>query len=131
MLRQATALALLLLLGLFLPAAATPLCLCLSSSPFSEQSCCGAADSCCKGGDQDKAPCCGDPQCCVIINGMPDGVEAQSTQLPGPLVAPLPVLIAEPFVIEPLGDSQPLPDEFRTTHFPGDPVRIAFGVWRL
>lgn len=131
MFRKATALALLLLLGLFLPAAAMPLCLCLGTSPLSEQSCCEAAGSCCQDGDQDPLPCCGDPECCVVIDGMPDGMEPQPTQLPPPLVAPLPVIIPEAFVVEPISCSQPLPDQPRTCHPPRDPARIAFGVWRL
>jgi hypothetical protein len=131
MIRKATALALLLLFGLYLPAAAMPVCLCIGPAASIEESCCADAGSCCGDQGEDGKSCCGDPECCIVIAGIPDGMEPQPTQLPLPLSAPLPTVIPEAFVPVPSLDSLVLTQRYETPPPPGDPIRIAFGVWRL
>ena len=131
MIRRVAALALLLLLGLYLPAAGMPVCLCIGTAASMEESCCSEAGSCCEEPHSGCKSCCGDPECCVVISGIPDGMEPQAAQLPMPLVAPLPIILQEEFLVPNWTAVQPPLPLPRSLPPPGDPVRIAFGVWRL
>lgn len=131
MIRKVTALALLLLFGLYLPAGAAPLCLCIGHDALAEERCCEDSDSCCTDQANDADACCGDPECCLLVTGLREGMEPQTTQLPEPLSAPLPVVTFDALAIDPLPAVQTLPGLTEIPPPPGDPVRIAFGVWRL
>lgn len=131
MIRKATALALLLLLGLYLPAAGMPVCLCIGPSTSLEEPCCGETMTCCETSADGQKSCCGDPDCCVVISGVPDGMEPQAAHVPLPLSAPLLIATVTAFEPEALATLRIPSPSSRTAPPPGDPVRIAFGVWRL
>jgi hypothetical protein len=130
MIRKATAVLFVILLGLYLPAAATSTCICVGPSVFGEMDdCCVETPACCE--DENSQPCAGDPDCCVVIPSLPDGMEPQFTELPAPVAAPLPVLLPEEFVVAPLCDVPRSLLSSRAPPLPSTPVRITFGVWRL
>lgn len=131
MIRKVSALFMFLLFGLYLPAAVTPVCLCIGPSVVAEDSCCHEEASCCTETADGARICCDDPECCLHIAGLPDGMEPQPTSLPHPLAAPLPVIVPHEFVVEPVPTALIPRDRFEAAAPPGDPVRIAFGVWRL
>ena len=131
MIRKATALALLVLLGLYLPAAAMPVCLCLGPQSFLADPCCQEEVNCCDSEAADASDCCGDPECCVLVSGIPDGMEPQAQHLPPPLAAPLPVVTIVDFAVVPMAHQLALCRPSGCSPPTGDPVRIAFGVWRL
>jgi len=129
MIRKASAYVLLLLLGLYLPVASMTVCVCLEPvDPDGVEDCCGVAVDCC----QDSDPCWGESECCILIPGLPNGMEPQLIHAPAPLSLPAPLILADEFVIFPkrefsrtaLSNRAPPPP-------PGAPIRIALGVWRL
>ena len=130
MIRKATAVLFVILLGLYLPAAATSTCICVGPPALGEiDSCCVEITTCCENGDAQ--PCAGDPDCCVVIPSLPDGMEPQFTELPTPVAAPLPVQLPEEFIAAPVCDA---PRSLLPSRAPpplSTPVRITFGVWRL
>lgn len=129
MIRKATASVLLLLLGLYLPASSMTMCVCLNPAALDEKAgCCQTSLDC----GEDADPCWGESDCCIVIPGLPDGMEPQLIQTPNPVSLPVPLILADEFVVRPVHEisratlSNRAPPPLR-----GAPVRIAFGVWRL
>ncbi|MGB6221457.1 hypothetical protein [Haloferula sp.] len=132
MIRKATSFLLLILLGLYLPAAATSVCLCLGPQTQAPDACpCVASTSCCEETETGMSSCCSDPDCCVVIPAMPDGMEPQLTLAPLPVAAPAPVSLHAELPPVPSSElrspvSHRAPPPLRSA-----PIRIAYGVWRL
>lgn len=132
MIRKATAYVLLLLLGLYLPAASMTVCVCMEPTLDEKESCCAEVPACCEDHEADAKSCCEDTDCCIVIPGLPDGMEPQLIHAPNPLSLPAPLILSEEFVVLParklssatLSNPTPPPP-------PGAPIRIALGVWRL
>lgn len=133
MFRKATAIVLVLLLGLYLPAAATSACLCLE--PVDQpglESCCDQKPTCCGDSAANDKSCCEDSTCCVVIPALPDGMEPLLTFAPLPVSLPAPAILACPLAAPPtpaLAYEAVYPEASPPP--PGAPSRIAFGVWRL
>jgi len=131
MIRKATALALLFLLGLYMPAVALPACVCISPAASLEASCGTDAEACCDSHEADASSCCGDPECCIVVIELPDGIEPKASEIPGPLTAPLPVVSELEIEDVPRFDGHIERHPDATKAPPGAPIRIAYGVWRL
>lgn len=131
MIRKATALALLFLLGLYLPAVALPTCVCIGPVASIEADCGVEAETCCDSHDAEASPCCGDPECCIVVIELPDGIEPQASEVPGPLTAPLPVVSELEVLTLPVLDGLVERHPDVVPPLPGDPIRIVYGVWRL
>lgn len=133
MIRKTTAFLLTILLGLYLPAAATSVCFCLGSGDQSKTAaCCEELTTCCEEHQKKAQSCCEDPDCCLIIPALPDGMEPQLAQAPLPVSLPALIMVNEQLQPAPSIEaprsliSHPAPPPP-----PGAPIRIAFGVWRL
>ena len=129
MFRKATTVLLLIFLGLYMPVAGTSVCRCLGPDA---ESCCAELSGCCDEGETGEDSCCGDPDCCVVLPVMPEGVEPQLSVVPASLSVPAQVVQTGDFlslssrvtVVTPAPICAPPP-------WSGASIRIATGVWRL
>jgi hypothetical protein len=132
MIRKATSYVLLLLLGLYLPAASMTVCVCMKSALDEKQSCGAGVPACCENHEADATPCCEDPDCCIVVPGLPDGMEPQLIHAPNPVSLPAPLFLADEFVALPARGLSLATLSYRAPPPPpGAPIRIALGVWRL
>ena len=129
MFNKIMATALVLLLGLFLPAAANPTCICLGPPALTlDSGCCDTEIDCCSEGEEHQ--CCGEPECCVLLPELPDGQEPTVLHAPIMVAVPLPLIETrlEPQLVRELSrTAKPLSR-------PPPPLGVAqhtFGVWRL
>ncbi|MFC7337541.1 hypothetical protein ACFQY0_10165 [Haloferula chungangensis] len=132
MIRKATAYVLLLLLGLYLPAASMSVHLCVKPTSGDDLSCVIAAPDCCEEDHADAKPCCEEQDCCIDLPSLPDGMEPQLIAAPAPVALPAPLLLADDFSLLPMREHWLATSSDRAPPLPpGAPIRIAHGVWRL
>ncbi|MEM9235286.1 MAG: hypothetical protein AAGB14_00805 [Verrucomicrobiota bacterium] len=131
MIRKAIALLLFLILGLYAPVVALPLCLCGGNQPAVQDDGCCEEEPCSTETEAERTPCCSDPECCIVLTGMPDGMEPQVSATPVPVPAPVLIALSDALdaSLAQAGDPRPRMAD------PPPPAeacaRIAFGVWRL